>query len=70
LASHPCQSRRRRHPLSESDTNCFFIVPKVGITSTPVIDLKTGTLYVLARTKETRGLLHGNNYKRASTPWP
>ncbi len=36
------------------DLRCPFINPVVGITSTPVIDAQTGTLYVLVRTKQAK----------------
>ena len=41
---------RGERVVSEDQVACPFIRPEVGITSTPVIDLKSGTLYVLART--------------------
>jgi len=42
--------------ISAREVECPFIVPEVGITSTPVMDAKSGTLYVLARTEQTHYL--------------
>ena len=42
-------------PMPAQDTACAQITPEIGITGTPVIDAASGTIYLVATTKESTG---------------
>jgi outer membrane protein assembly factor BamB len=41
-----------------TDVSCNLLAPQIGITSTPVIDPSTHTIFVVAMTKEARTYVH------------
>jgi hypothetical protein len=45
--------------ISSNDVNCpDGVIPEIGITSTPVIDVTTNTIYILVETKENGSFFH------------
>jgi hypothetical protein len=48
--------------VSARDAGCPFIRPEIGITPTPAIDLQSGTVYLLARTKESQGMRSSDRF--------
>lgn len=51
-------------PVPARDVQCPFISPSVGITSTPVMDTSTGTLFVLARSGSRANFFAGPQYSQ------
>jgi hypothetical protein len=44
--------------VSSADVSCTDLIPEIGITSTPVINPSSGTLYVESKTKENGTYVH------------
>ncbi len=44
--------------VTSVDVSCNDLVPEIGVTGTPAIDLSTNTMYLVAKTKENGNFVH------------
>ena len=52
---HYADASQGYSPLSNTDVNCSFIAPSIGITGTPVVDRTTDTMYFVTDEKRVAG---------------
>ena len=51
-------------PVNSADVSCTDLIPEIGITGTPVIDLNTNTMYLVTKQKLLQKLIQKVSYQQ------